>query len=186
MNNAQLTYVGIRICKEKLDVYISDPQKIAQFENTSDRVEKFVTTLLEMNNPVVLFKASKGYELDVLNAVIQNQIPFQRLQPQQIGDFAKSQNLTDVPEAKVLVLFGMSKDDLALQKLTPEKATRLIEMMTYRRTLSDMIAQTEAMEQIDATFRKMQLKTLDLLLSDVNTMEEKITQFFEENAKCGR
>ena len=184
MNNDQWTHIGIDICKEKLDVYFSTSQQIAQFENNLNGLKKLVTALRKTNNPFVLFEATGGYEMDLMKDLAEKQISFRRLNPRQVRDFAKSRNLakTDTIDAKVIALFGMSNPDIVPQKLPSVNAQQLEELVTEQRQYIDMIAMVKTMmEHASADKRRRQLQVIETIQSELDEVEEKISQLIKDD-----
>lgn len=182
MNNDQWTYIGIDICKEKLDVYFSISQQTAQFENNFNGWKKLVTALRKTNNPFVLFEATGGYEKDLMKNLDEKQILFRMLNPRQVRDFAKSRNLakTDTIDAKVIALFGMSNSDIIPQTLPSVNAQQLEELVTEQRQYIDLIAKIKTMmEHANADQRRRQLHVIETLQSELNEVEKQIKQLIK-------
>ena len=190
MNCCQMTYIGIDICKEKLDVYFANSQQTTQFENSTSGLKKLVAALRKTNNPFVLFEATGGYELDLMKTMDQKQVPFRRLNPRQVRDFAKSRNLakTDALDAKVIALFGMSNPDIVPQTLPSVNAQRLDKLVTAQRQFSDMIAMLKTMMEhsTEKDVYKLQLQELKSLQRKVESLEKKITQLIKDDSEYNR
>ena len=190
MNNEQWNHIGIDICKENLDVYTSSTQQTAQFENSPSGLKKLVAALRKTNNPFVLFEATGGYEQGLMNALADNQIPFRRLNPRQVRDFAKSRNLakTDALDAKVIALFGMSNADIVPQKLPSVNAQRLDKLVTAQRQFSDMIVMLKTMMEHDTEkdISNLQLLVLKMLQHKVDLLEKKINQLIQDDPEYNR
>lgn len=190
MNDEQWNHIGIDICKEKLDVYTSSTQQTAQFENSPSGLKKLVAALRKTNNPFVLFEATGGYEQGLMNALADNQIPFRRLNPRQVRDFAKSRNLakTDALDAKVIALFGMSNADIVPQKLPSVNAQRLDKLVTAQRQFSDMIVMLKTMMEhgTEKDISKLQLQELKSLQRKMEVLEKEITQLIQDDPEYNR
>ena len=190
MNNDQLTYVGIDISKENLDVYTSSTQQIARFENSLSGLKKLVAALRKTNNPFVLFEATGGYEQDLMRDLAKEQILFRMLNPRQVRDFARSRNLakTDTIDAKVIALFGMSNPDIVPQKLLSVNAQRLDKLVTLQRQFTNVIAMFKTMMEhpTEKDAYQLLLQELKSLQRKVDVLEEKINQLIKNDPEFNR
>lgn len=101
--------VGIDVSSKKLDLYGARSQKFAVFSNDADGIRQIVEFVREENAEIVAFEATGGYENPLANALRENGVPFARLDPARVRNYAKAMGKrakTDAIDAKTIAEFA--------------------------------------------------------------------------------
>jgi transposase len=101
-------YVGLDVAKTELVLATEPPQPVATYAHTEAGVTALVTQL-QARGPLVVLKATGGYETDVVTAVALAGIPLAPVNPREVRDFAKAVGRlakTDALDAQVLAQFA--------------------------------------------------------------------------------
>lgn len=132
-------HVGIDVSKDMLDVYVNHSNEFSQFENTVTGRKKLIAGLRKINPALVLFEATGGYEKGILIDLAETDIPFRRINPKLIRDFARSlgiQAKTDMLDAKIIARFAAERKPEAQEKPTKTEL-ELNDLLVWRRQLID-------------------------------------------------
>jgi transposase len=104
--------MGIDVCKKYLDVAEHGDRAVKRFANSKAEIKLVVKWIAARIPRQILIEATGGYELDVLNALIEAGLPAAQVNPRQVRDFAKALgqlSKTDVLDARVLAHFAEVK-----------------------------------------------------------------------------
>ena len=105
----ELTYVGIDIAKEWVDVAIRPSGRSWSLPYDDTEMEELVRQLQEVMPAAVILEATGGIELPLAAALVAASLPVAVVNPRQVRDFAKSTGQlakTDRLDARVLAHFG--------------------------------------------------------------------------------
>ena len=105
----ELTYVGIDIAKERVDVAIRPSGRSWSLPYDDMEMEELVRQLQEVTPAAVILEATGGIELPLAAALAAASLPVAVVNPRQVRDFAKSTGQlakTDRLDARVLAHFG--------------------------------------------------------------------------------
>ena len=139
-----VTFVGLDISKIQLDSFVPGGQP-REDANTPEGHAAFIQHLRTLHCPRIICEATGGYEKAVVAALLAAGIEVCVVQPGRVRHFALAEGLlakTARIDARLLARFG--------EKIQPRRelpadphATRLREMLDYRRVLSDQIVAVE-------------------------------------------
>ena len=104
-----LTYVGIDIAKERVDVAIRPSGWSWSLPYDDTEMEELVRQLQEVMPAAIILEATSGVELPLAAALAAASLPVAVVNPRQVRDFAKSTGQlakTDRLDARVLAHFG--------------------------------------------------------------------------------
>lgn len=130
--------VGIDICKKSLDIFSSTSEEFKQFRNNEDGI----SSLLEMfENPpsLVICEATGGYEIILIQRLMEAGWPVALVNPRQIRDFAKAKGTlakNDRLDAKILAHFGEVMSPKPLKTLPSQ---RLVALLRRREQVVDLL-----------------------------------------------
>ena len=168
------TYVGIDVAKAHLDV-ASEPSGLSTtVPNTDAGLHTLVPQVQALAPERIVVEATGGYELPVVRALVEADLPVIVVNPRQVRDFAKATGQlakTDTLDAQVLALFAARvqppvrpQPDAATTALAALLARRrqVIEMLTAERhRLGKATAALRPGIQAHITWLMQQLTTLD-------------------------
>ncbi|NJM98436.1 MAG: IS110 family transposase, partial [Phormidesmis sp. RL_2_1] len=83
-------WVGIDVCKAKLDVYILSDATYRVFENTEDGIAELVTWLQSYANVGVVCEATGGYEAEMARALYAAGMHVSVVNPRPVRDLARA------------------------------------------------------------------------------------------------
>lgn len=142
--NPDTTFVGLDISKSRLDSFVPGGQP-REDANTPEGHAALIQHLRTLHCPRIICEATGGYEKAVAAALLAAGIEVCVAQPGRVRHFALAEGLlakNDRIDARLLARFG--------EKIQPRRelpadphATRLREMLEYRRVLSDQIVAAE-------------------------------------------
>ena len=101
-------FVGIDVCKARLDVHILPDDVALNFANTPAGLKKLIERLTALSPELVIFEPTGGLERALMAALYEAQLPLRRENAARIRDLAKSINRvkTDALDAYVIALYG--------------------------------------------------------------------------------
>jgi transposase len=140
----KITYpiVGIDICSTTLDGALLDASgkfEATSCDNTKAAARKLAKAFAKRKVALVVVEATGGYEVTIMAALAAEGVPFARVNPRQVRDFAKGIGKlakTDPIDARVLAMFG----ERARPRVTPLPTAgeaRLKALSLRRRQLVD-------------------------------------------------
>jgi transposase len=119
-----MTYVGIDVSKEWLDIYVDSNQRHSRLPNTLTGHDSLLTCLLEQSPSRIVLEATGGYEQPVMRALQEANLAVVRVNPRQVRDFAKACGIlakTDKIDAKVLARYAQAvQPEPAIEQQHPD------------------------------------------------------------------
>ena len=178
-------FVGIDVSKDHLDLATSDSTVVLRFDNNPDGIARIVQQLLARMPTLVVLEATGKLELNLLNALLDAQIPVARVNPKRVRDFARSlgeQAKTDSIDAHVLVEFAKRIHPRQSEKRSQNEA-ELSELLTCRRQL--IASRSTHSMQLKRTVSKDAGKCLQLTLKaleeQIEVLDEKIQKLIDSD-----
>jgi transposase len=153
-----MTFVGIDISKNHLDVSVRPSGEAYRLGNDEEGIAQLVAKLTTPAPTLVVMEATGGYEISVATALAVAGVPVAVVNPRQVRDFAKATGKlakTDAIDAAVLAQFAdVVRPDP--RSLDDEDTRALGAVLARRRQLVDMIvAETNRMHACrDSSLRK--------------------------------
>src|SRR5205823_9609994 len=134
-------WVGIDVSKATLDVAVQPSSAQWQVANRDAALDALVEQLAALEPERIVLEASGGYELLVVAALANRQLPVVVVNPRQVRDFARATGQlakTDRIDAQVLARFGEAiRPEL---RPLPDATTRALRaLVSRRRQLQDML-----------------------------------------------
>lgn len=135
-------WVGIDVCKAKLDVYILSNKAYRVFENTDEGIAELVVWLQSYSDIGVVCEATGGYEAAMARALHTAGIRMSVVNPRPVRDIAKAMNKlakTDPIDAYVLAKYGeFAKPEATV--FASEAAEELKQWVTRRQQLVEILS----------------------------------------------
>jgi transposase len=139
--NETTSFVGIDVSKRQLDVAIG--QTGAEWSSSNDKqgIGPTVTRLQSLQPTLIVVEATGGFELPLITALYEARLPFARVHPGRVRDFARSIGLlakTDRLDARLLARFAEGVKPPVTHLPGPEEQ-QLSALMTRRRQVVEML-----------------------------------------------
>src|SRR5690606_40837285 len=133
--------VGIDVAKAKLDVFISQVERIELYAYQPEEVRCLLQTLQAAQPELIVLEATGGLERRLVAELAAAGLPVVVVNPRQVRDFAKATGQlakTDTLDARVLAAFGAAVKP-ALREIPAQAVQELAELLARRRQLVDML-----------------------------------------------
>jgi transposase len=138
---AAVTFIGIDVSKDQLDVAILPTSESLEVANDEAGISALLQQLKGCQAPLVVLEATGGYETAVAAALSVHGIPVAIVNPRQVRDFARATGQlakTDAIDAAILALFA--ERVRPEPKPLPDELTQDLQaLLTRRRQLIDML-----------------------------------------------
>jgi transposase len=138
---ALLSFVGIDVSKERLDVAVRPSGGCDSFRNDELGIKALVNRLTEIHPALVVLEATGGIERQLTRASASAELPIVVINPRQVRDFAKASGQlakTDAIDAMVLARFAEAIRP-AVRPLPDDTLLELRALISRRRQLTEMI-----------------------------------------------
>ncbi len=181
---SQTLNVGIDVSKRQLDVAVHEQSGVRAFDNDARGIKQLVAHLTKLAPELVVLEATGGYELAAALALHDGQVPVAVVNPRQVRDFAKANNIlakTDRIDAGILAHFaGVIKPP---QRGVPNaELLPLRELVTRRRQLVDMmVAERNRLEHASSQMAKDVKKHLSWLERQIAALDDKTSEALRES-----
>jgi transposase len=141
MKNLIGSYVGIDVSKKTLDTAIGQEADLWQAANDQKGIATIIDRLQEVSPTLIVVEATGGLEIRLLTALYEANLPFCRVHPGRVREFARSIGLlakTDKLDARLLARFGEAVKP-ATTALPGEDEQHLSALLARRRQVIDML-----------------------------------------------
>jgi transposase len=158
-DKAKEVFVGVDVCKARLDVRIEPHREVLAFDNDARGIKALCEHLRPIEPTLIVMEATGGLEVEVAVELGARGLPVVVVNPRQVRDFARATGQlakTDRLDAAVLCEFGRAIRP-AVRTPKEELIRELDDLVTRRRQLVDMRVQ-EALRVHTAS--KLQLKSV--------------------------
>lgn len=141
MNEESKPYVGIDVSKKQLDTAVTKEGDIWAATNDKKGIAKTVTKLEALQPALVIVEATGGLEIRLLTALYEAGLPFCRVHPGRVREFARSIGQlakTDRLDAQLLAWYGEAIKPPSTS-LPGEDEQQLSALLTRRRQVVGML-----------------------------------------------
>ena len=178
-------HVGIDVAKDRLDVCLLPSGQTLTTDNTDDGVQQLIATLQQHPVTLVLLEATGRHERRIAAALLEADLAVAVVNPRQARDFARALGRlakTDRIDARVLAEFARLGHVRTCEK-QPEHCTRLHDLVTRRRQVTQMMAMEKTRQQVpqDKQTRAMIAKVIRLLEQQREDLDRRIAQLIESD-----
>ncbi len=182
MENKEL-FVGIDISSETLDVACGPTDQPQRFPYTEEGLQTLITHLQGCQPTLVVFEATGGLEAALMQALEEAHLPFSRVNPRQVRDFARATNClakTDTLDARLLAQFGQALRPQPTP-LPDEQTRHLRALITRRRQLVTVRVMEENHWRTAApALRPAIRRHLDWLAEELASLDQEIADFIQQ------
>jgi transposase len=176
-------FVGVDISKEHLDVAFGPDQAPQRFPYTPEGVNRLLAHLQALSPTLIVLEATGGLEADLMDALSRAGLPFSRVNPRRVRDFARASGVlakTDRLDARILAEFGQKMRPPVT--VLPDEHTRHLEILVARRR---QLVEMRAIEEhhwrtAPETARPYIRKHLEWLDAEIATLEREIADWVNQ------
>jgi transposase len=178
-------FVGIDVCKARLDVFIHPTAKRLGVDNSPRGRAGLVRRLRGLPIDRVVVESTGGYERDLLMDLMGARVAVAQVNPRVVRDFARSYNLlakTDSIDAEVLARFAQERKP---RTLGPVDTIRLMlqELIAARRQLVEQC--TRLRNQMEHARQKIVVasirRSMQHVRGELERIETEIQRLIDEN-----
>ena len=134
-------FVGLDVSKDSVAVAVTPSGAAWAAETTAAGLKALVRKLQKLAPALVVLEATGGYEIPVLAALCDAELPVSLVQPLRVRQYAQSQGLlakTDALDAQVLAKFATQLEGKL--RVYPDETQRALMMLVHRyRQLTEML-----------------------------------------------
>jgi transposase len=177
---ATLSFCGIDVAKDRLDVVVMPEQQCSLVRNDAAGWAELIKQLRSFSIAAIGLEASGGYERGVMRALLAAELPVHQINPFKLRQFAKASGVlakSDRLDARVIASFIAIMPSRRTQRQSPA-IERLTEMLTVRRQLSDqkIAAQNASGMLEDAMLRRLSRRRIGRLAADIDILDRSLVE----------
>src|SRR6195256_5215231 len=177
---AMLSFCGIDVSKDRLDVLVLPEQQCSSVRNDAAGWDKLIEQLRGSSIAAIGIEASGGYERGVMRALLAADLPVRQVNPFKLRQFARASGVlakNDPLDARMIASFVAIMPTRPAQRPAPA-AERLTEMLAVRRQLSaEKVAAENASRLLeDAMLQRLSRRRIARLAADIDMLDERLVQ----------
>lgn len=176
------TYVGIDISRSTLDVAVYGDDKLRQYKNNPDGIEKLCSLMNKIKPALIVFEATGGYEMPLYIALDQAGLPAAPVNPRQVRDFARATGKlakTDALDAMIIARFASAL--LPNPRPIPE-SHEIKEIVARRNQLVNMIvAEKNRLHNTREKIKERIQAHIEWLEEELDSTNKELSQAIEAN-----
>jgi transposase len=177
---AMLSFGGIDVSKDRLDVMLLPEEKCASVSNDAAGWTKLVEQLRGFSIGAIGLEASGGYERGVMRALLAAGMAVRQVNPLKLRQFARASGVlakNDPLDARMIASFVAIMPTRPVQRLAPA-GERLVEMLAVRRQLSaEKIAAENASRLLEDTMlRRLARRRIARLAADIDQLDRRMVE----------
>jgi transposase len=175
-----LSFCGIDVAKDRLDVMVLPEQQCSSMRNDPGGWAELVEQLRGFSIAAIGLEASGGYERGVIRALLAAGMSVRQVNPFKLRQFAKASGVlakNDPIDARMIASFVAIMPTRPAQRLAPA-AERLVEMLAVRRQLSaEKIAAENASELLEyAMLQRLSRRRITRLAADIDLLDKQMVE----------
>ena len=181
-------FVGIDICKARLDVHVLPTHQVFEYPNTEPGIAKLIKRLKSFTPERVVFEATGALERPLFEALCQAQIPCARENAWRIRCLAHAlgKAKTDPLDAQVIARYAELFNPKAQRPLEPADQ-QLSDLVRRRAQLVEFkVAEKTRLARAPKTFQADIEGHLQELQVRINALEAQIQALSQRNSKARR
>lgn len=178
-------FVGIDVSKDRLDVAILPEKEHWNVPNDTPGRKKLIKQLAKLTPTLILLEPSGGYEIEVIAALFDAELPVVSQNPRQVRNFAKAcGKLAKTDKIDALVLAEMARAIEPQRRPPKPKELREFSGLVKRRTdlLENITVETNRKRMETNAFARADIEAhIKYLRQRVKAIEAMIRQYIKEN-----
>ena len=143
-------FVGIDVAKARLVIAVHPRGEVWTTKTTAQALRALAKRLTKAAPTLIVLEASGGYEIPVIDVLLEAGLPVSLVQPARVRDYAKSQGQrakTDVLDAKVLAAFAAQLVDPLLLSAAPVQREMMRRMLRRQQLEGMLMAERQRLDQ---------------------------------------
>jgi transposase len=185
MKEKNQSYVGIDVSKKQLDTAVDQKGDLWEAANDNKGIATIVDRLKEVQPALIVVESTGGLEIRLLTALYEAKLPFCRVHPGRVREFARSIGLlakTDRLDARLLARFAEAVKP-PITSLPGEAEQRLSALLTRRRQVVVMLtAEKNRLGTAPATTQERISQHIQWLQEERDKLDEEIELFIDQTA----
>lgn len=173
-------FIGIDVSKRQLDTAVGQEGNEWSANNDQAGIASLVVTLQELNPKLIVVEATGGFEVALITALYEAKLPFARVHPGRVREFARSIGLlakTDRLDARLLARFGEAVKPPATTLPGPEEQ-QLSALMTRRHQVIEMLtAEKNRLGTAPSTTQERIRNHIQWLTEELDALNQDISDF---------
>lgn len=178
-------FVGIDVCKARLDVHHGQTEQASAYGNDEEGIVQLLQVLSSAPPRLIVLEATGGLERALVAALLAKGLAVAVVNPRQVRDFAKASGRwakTDRIDARVLAHFAKAIEPTQ-RPLPDEAAQAFTDQLTRRRQLVEMLAMEKMRlkQAPNKLVRKDIKKHIEWLENSLRASDEGLRRAVEES-----
>jgi transposase len=183
---AMLSFCGIDVSKDRLDVMVLPEQKCVSVANDAAGWAELVEWLRGFSIAAIGIEASGGYERGAMRALLAAGMSVRQVNPFKLRQFARASGVlakNDPLDTRMIASFVAIMPTRPAQRQTPT-AERLAEMLAVRRQLSaEKVAAENASRLLeDAMLQRLSRRRIGRLAADIDMLDGHLVKIVQTDA----
>ncbi|HMF79132.1 MAG TPA: IS110 family transposase [Bryobacteraceae bacterium] len=170
-------WIGIDVCKRRLDVAIRPAEEMLSFDNDETGIKRLTKILRKHSPRLIVMEATGGHEYAVAHSLMKAGLPVAVVNPRQVRDFARAVGKlakTDPIDAKILAHFGEAIQP-PVRPIADEQLEEIGQLVTRHRQLIEMIvAERNRRASVRGIVRRDVDASIDFLKDRLGKIDEQI------------
>jgi transposase len=182
--------VALDISKAHLDVALPGSPKVWRTANDRSGIAALGHRLVKLEEPHLVYEATGGYTRLLARELAERGIPFTKVNPRQVRDFARSTGRlakTDAIDAGIILRFAQAMEPPATPP--PSQAQiQLVDLVRRRRQYVDMAAVEKQRTELcdDERLAASLQRHLDFLAAEIADIDQLIARQIEADPELAR
>jgi transposase len=183
---AMLSFCGIDVSKDRLDVMVLPEQQCVSVANDAAGWAELVEWLCGFSIAAIGIEASGGYERGAMRALLAAGMSVRQVNPFKLRQFARASGVlakNDPLDTRMIASFVAIMPTRPAQRQTPT-AERLAEMLAVRRQLSaEKVAAENASRLLeDAMLQRLSRRRIGRLAADIDMLDGHLVKIVQTDA----
>lgn len=183
MKEVTESFVGIDVSKSVLDTAVDQEGELWQSANDKKGIADTVAKLAQLRPTLIVVESTGGLEIRLLTALYEAKLPFCRVHPGRVREFARSVGLlakTDRLDARLLARFAEAVKP-PVTHLPGENEQQLSALLTRRRQVVDMLtAEKNRLATAPSATQDRISQHIQWLQEECDTLEKAIDEFIDQ------
>jgi len=181
--NEKTVFVGIDVSKRQLDIAVDQEGSEWSVNNDKKDIDQLIARLQGVNPTLVVVESTGGLEHPLVTALYEAKLPFARVHPGRVREFARSIGLlakTDRLDARLLARFGEAVKPPET-RLAGEAEQQLSALMTRRRQVVEMLtAEKNRLATAPTSTQDRISQHITWLKDELSTLNDDIDDFIDQ------
>jgi len=177
-------YAGIDVSKNTLDLGIYPTEDHLQVSNDKSGISKIIKQLKKLKVALVVLEPTGGYEFEVTQAILKNDIPLATVNPRCARDFAKSiGKLAKTDKVDAIMLAHFAEATKPTPREQPDEQTIILNaLVTRRRQVIEMrTVEKNRLSSAHPCMKKEIQESIARLDADVARLDKEIDFYISQN-----